>query len=70
MKLKQLREAAGLSQAELAAKVGVTQGFISHIEIGVRNPTLKLTKALARALGVKPSALIEEEDTPSKAAGE
>jgi transcriptional regulator with XRE-family HTH domain len=35
---KRLRQAAGLSQAELAAAVGVTNCCISHWENGKRRP--------------------------------
>jgi transcriptional regulator with XRE-family HTH domain len=68
MKLKELRESAGLSQAELASKVGVTQGFISHIELGIREPTLRLARKLAAALGVSVADLLDEPQT--RAAGE
>lgn len=60
MRLKELRESAGLSQVELASKVGVTQGFISHIELGIREPALGLTKKLASALGVSVAELLGE----------
>ncbi|MCL6557700.1 MAG: helix-turn-helix domain-containing protein [Firmicutes bacterium] len=68
MKIRELRENAGLSQTELASKVGVTQGFISHIELGIREPTLKLVRKLAAALGVSVSDLLDENQP--KAVGE
>ena len=36
--LRSLREAAGLSQQELADAMGVTRAAISHWETGVRSP--------------------------------
>ncbi|AEG59001.1 helix-turn-helix domain-containing protein [Desulforamulus ruminis] len=67
--LKKLREAAGLSQSELANRVGVTQGYISHIEKNLRAPALKILDALARELNVHPTELIVKE-TSNRAVGE
>lgn len=50
--LRRLRKAAGLSQAELAKKSGVTQQLISQIERGENTSTTKLP-ALAAAIGCK-----------------
>lgn len=36
--IKEIREKLNLSQSELAIEIGVTQGYISHIENG-RNET-------------------------------
>jgi len=51
-RLKELREAAGLSQPELAEKVGMSKGGIAHLEQGWREPSWKTVRALAKALGV------------------
>lgn len=45
------REAAGLTQAELARKMGTTQSAIAAIESGARTPTVELLERLARACG-------------------
>jgi phage repressor protein C with HTH and peptisase S24 domain len=50
--LKRIREAAGLSQPQLAAKATVSQQLISQIERGVNDTTRKLPQ-IARALGVR-----------------
>jgi DNA-binding XRE family transcriptional regulator len=47
-----LRRMAGLSQSELAAIVGTHQPNISAYESGEREPSLKIIRALAGALGV------------------
>jgi len=64
-KVKMLRETIGFSQAELAAKVGVTQGFISHVESGIREPTLDTLRKIASALGTTVSFLLD--DNPPQA---
>lgn len=40
LKVRRTREASGMSQAELAARVGVTQSTISEWESGVTMPQL------------------------------
>jgi ribosome-binding protein aMBF1 (putative translation factor) len=47
------REKAGLTQAELAEKVGADQATISRIERGEPNVTFETLTKLARALGLK-----------------
>lgn len=50
-RLKLARIEAGLTQAELAERAGVTRQTIGLIEAGGYNPTLKLCIQLARATG-------------------
>ena len=45
------RETAGLTQAELARRMGTTQSAIAAIESGARTPTVELLDRLARACG-------------------
>jgi transcriptional regulator with XRE-family HTH domain len=56
VKLKQLREAAGISQLELATRAGMNQFTVAKLEQGQREPSLQTAQALARALGVSLSA--------------
>ncbi len=49
--LRSARTAAGLSQAELAARAGVTQSVISVYESGHRQPALSTLAALIHATG-------------------
>ena len=49
--LVKLREKSGLSQQELADKVGVSRQTISAIEKGDYNPTIKLCIAICHVLG-------------------
>jgi phosphohistidine swiveling domain-containing protein/transcriptional regulator with XRE-family HTH domain len=53
------RERVGLSQGELAKRLKVDRSYVSTLEKGTRNPTLKSVLLLADALGVSPVALIE-----------
>lgn len=50
-KLKEARKAAGLTQVELAEKIGCTQKDVSRWENGKHDPTLEIAEKLARALG-------------------
>jgi transcriptional regulator with XRE-family HTH domain len=61
LKLRELRERKGLSQARLAKTVGVRQATISGLETGKsRRIELDLLERLAKALGVKPAALLAD----------
>ena len=47
------RRAAGLTQAELAGKVGTTQSAIARLESGAVTPTLETLSRLADVLGLR-----------------
>jgi transcriptional regulator with XRE-family HTH domain len=55
-RLRQARLDAGLSQTELAKRVGKNQQFISYIELGVRRVDLVEFYAIMRALDLDPTA--------------
>lgn len=48
--IKKLREAEGLTQTELAERLGVDQSMISHIENGRKDPGVKLLIDIAEVL--------------------
>ena len=50
-RMRAARAERGMSQADLAAAVGVTRQTISMIESGNYNPTLRLCLAICRCLG-------------------
>lgn len=52
------RKEAGVSQVELARRVGRDQPFISLVERGVRRVDLIEFFALARGIGANPVALV------------
>ena len=63
-RLRELREAKGLTQTELAARTGLTTDGIAKLERSDRGPTWETVIALCQALGVavgefakEPSAL-------------
>ena len=51
-RVRELREAKGLSQEELAFKAGVHRTYLGGIERGERNPSLKNISLIANALGI------------------
>jgi len=57
--LVEARQASGLTQAELAAKVGKDQSFVSIIERGQRRVDVLEFVALARAMDADPTQLFE-----------
>lgn len=50
--VRSVREDAGMTQAELARRVGVTRQTLIAIEQGRYSPSLELAFQLARAFGV------------------
>src|SRR5262249_43828272 len=67
-KLKELRMAAGWTQAQLAEKANISQRAVSHWEQGLREPSWSNVLALADALGVRLQGVREErDDTPGEA---
>jgi transcriptional regulator with XRE-family HTH domain len=52
-----IREALGMSQAELGRQSGVSQGHISGIEAGEKNASPATIKRLAEAMGVTAAAI-------------
>jgi transcriptional regulator with XRE-family HTH domain len=65
-RLRFVREAAFMSQAELAERSGVAQPTISHLEQG-RAARFGTARKLAKALGVTPTALSDDAALPAPA---
>lgn len=62
--LRRLRKEAGLSQEQLAFEAEIERNFVSLIERGVNQPTIRVIFKLAKALNTQPStmlALVEQE---------
>ena len=58
VKIKELREGRDLTTAELADRVGATQAFISHIEVGFKQPSVILLKRIADFFGCTVDSLL------------
>jgi transcriptional regulator with XRE-family HTH domain len=56
--LKNYRKERNISQEELAFKAELDRTYISGLECGKRNPTLKILVRIANALNMKPSELL------------
>jgi len=59
--VRRLRTAAGLSQAELAERMGVDRAYVSGLELGQRNPTIVTLWHITKALKVNLRALVQKE---------
>jgi transcriptional regulator with XRE-family HTH domain len=55
----ELRIQNGVSQAALADRLGYSSSYISKLERGQMNPTLRTLFDLADSLGVEPDALVK-----------
>ena len=56
--LREIREAAGLSQMDVYENCGIDRTYLSAIERGVQSPTLRMIVRLSRALGIRPSDMM------------
>ena len=61
-KIKQLRKSEGLTQKEIADRLGVKQGYISRIERGLADPSPQLSKSVCRVFGVTSEWLFSDND--------
>ncbi|HEY6803740.1 MAG TPA: helix-turn-helix transcriptional regulator [Pyrinomonadaceae bacterium] len=57
--LRRIRHEAGISQEELADRANLHRTYVSSIERGERNVSVENIFAIARALSVPPSVLLE-----------
>lgn len=57
-KVKKRRTSLGLTQEELAEKVGISRTYMGFVEQGRNVPTLETLEKIARALKVKTSELL------------
>ena len=64
--VKQLREARGLTQAELAEKIGVSSKTVSKWETAKGLPDISLLQPLAQALGISVIELMNGEHITNK----
>ena len=58
-RIKALRARRRLSQEALAAKAGVSRGYLARLETGRHDPTVGTVEKLAKALRVKVADLLK-----------
>lgn len=63
-RIREFRKQASLTMLQLGEAVGVTEGYISRIEIGLRAPQPALLAAIANKLQVSVEHLLIDEHTP------
>lgn len=57
--LRTVRKEAQMSQEQLALSAGVERNFVSLIERGINQPTIRVVFKLADALKISPARLVE-----------
>ena len=62
--LRSIREAAGLTQEELAARAGVSRQLVGAAEVGRNLPRVDAALAIAAALGVEVRSIFGRADSP------
>lgn len=58
--VRTIRLEAGLSQEELAFRAGLKRSYLSDLERGTRNPSVRALGRIADALGIAPSELLKD----------
>lgn len=61
--IRNLREHRGITQVQLAEKVGLTQAMLCQIERGTKNPSLQVGAEIAKSLSCKVDDLLAENQT-------
>jgi transcriptional regulator with XRE-family HTH domain len=56
--VRDARRLKGLSQEQLALETGMKRSYVSDLERGTRNPSIKAIERLAIALDVGPASLL------------
>lgn len=58
--IRRIRKARGLTQEQLAEEAGMAMRYLSGVERGEENPTLRFLAKIAEALGVPPAELLKK----------
>lgn len=59
--VRRLRKERGLSQEELAHRIGIDRNYVGMIERRENSPTIDMIERFARALKVEPLALLRRD---------
>jgi transcriptional regulator with XRE-family HTH domain len=57
--VREIRLQKKLSQGDVAKRLNLHRSYVSGIERGIRNPSLKVIERFAKALGVEAKSLIK-----------
>lgn len=60
--VREARKRRGLSQEQLALEADMKRSYVSDMERGTRNPSVKAIERLAAALGVDPWTLLNDKE--------
>jgi ribosome-binding protein aMBF1 (putative translation factor) len=58
-RIRRAREAKLMTQGTLAARAAITRRYVVELEAGRHDPTVGVLRRIAKALGLKPSQLID-----------
>ena len=59
IRIKQLRKQKGLTQIQLAQRIGITQAFLAEIESGRKRPSLEVLEKLCDTLDCSADYLLD-----------
>lgn len=59
--VRRYRKLKGMSQERLALDAGMERSYVSDLERGMRNPSVRALGRLADALSIEPSVLLDLE---------
>src|SRR5271157_3313951 len=68
-RIRTLREAKGLSQADIEKRSGLLRSYVSRVENGHTAPSLSTLEKIAKAIEVEPYQLLSGEPRPPKKFG-
>ncbi|WP_311270695.1 helix-turn-helix transcriptional regulator [Sphingobium sp. WCS2017Hpa-17] len=61
--VRRYRKLKGMTQEQLALDTGMERSYVSDLERGTRNPSVRALGRLAEALGIEPKSLLELQPT-------
>lgn len=65
LRVRKLRKSKGMSQEEFALEANLDRTYISDVERGARNISVKNLHKIARTLGISLSELLQDVDAES-----
>ncbi len=65
-RIKELRKSLGITQIELAEKVDVDPKYVSRIETGISNPSLKTVEKISEIMNVDVARLFKPDEINEK----